>query len=130
MHYFLIFFLVVLLTVVNIFAQSGRVGPRQTAPPSAVETETSDLTSEQMYTEANLYARNQYAEYEKKKIPYSKLLHEKTISDQKQLAAKYTVLLATREKHTNDDIFFLGMLIWVAGNALYSYDVMRKLLAL
>lgn len=130
MYHFLIFFLIVLLTVLNISAQSGRVGPRQTAPTSPVETETNDLTSEQMYTEANLYARNQYAEYEKKKLPYNKQLHEKTLRDQKQLAAKYTVLLAARQNLSNDDIYYLGMLNWVAGNAENANEVMRRYLAL
>ncbi len=130
MHHFLIFFLIVLLGVLNIPAQSGRVGPRQTAPTSSVETETNDLTSEQMYTEANLYARNQYAEYEKKKLPYNKQLHEKTLRDQKQLAAKYAVLLAARAPLSDDDIYYLGMLNSVAGNAENANEVMRKYLAL
>src|SRR5215203_5249338 len=110
MRYFLIIFLIGLLSVLNISAQSGRIGPKQTALASQVETETKDLTAEQMYTEASLYARNQYAEYEQKKIAYSKPLHEKTIRDQKQLAAKYAVLLAARENPSADDIYYLGML--------------------
>lgn len=130
MHYFLTFLLIVLFSIVNISAQSGRVGPRQIAPASPVEAETSDLTSEQMFTEANLYARNQYAEYEKKKIPYSKQLHEKTLRDQKQLAAKYSVLLAARQNPSGDDIYHLGMLNWIAGNAENSGETMRKYLAL
>src|SRR5688572_30521749 len=130
MHYILTILLIVLLSVLNIFAQSGRVGPRQTAPASTVEAETSDLTSEQMFTEANLYARNQYAEYEKKKLPYNKQLHEKTLRDQKQLAAKYTLLLAARQNLSNDDIYYLGMLNWIAGNAEIAREVMHKYLAL
>ena len=130
MRYFLTIFLIVLLSVVTIFAQSGRVGPRQTTPPSPVEAETSDLTSERMYAEANLYARNQYAEYEKKKIAYNKTLHEKTLRDQKQLAAKYAALLADRQNLSDDDLYYLGMLNWVAGNAENAGEVMRKYLAL
>lgn len=130
MNYFLTVFLFVLLSISNISAQSGRVGTRQTAPPSAVEAEIKDLTAEEMYTEASLYARNQYAEYEQKKVPYSKTLHEKTLRDQKQLAAKYTLLLAARINPSGNDIYYLGMLNWVAGNSENASEVMRKYLAL
>ncbi len=130
MNYFLTVFLFVLLSALNISAQSGRVGPKQTAPPSQVEAETGDLTAEEMFTEANLFARNQYAEYEQKKVPYSQLLHEKTQREQKQLAAKYSVLLAARENPSGDDIYYLGMLNQVAGNSENAGEVMRKYLAL
>lgn len=130
MRYFFILLLFFSFFAPNISAQSGRVGPRQNVPPGPVEAETGNLTSEQMYTEANLYARNQYAEYEKKKLPYNKTLHEKTIRDQKQLAAKYAVLLAARENLSGDDLYFLGMLNWLAGNQANADEVMRKYLAL
>lgn len=128
MGYFSLILLIVLFLIPNIFGQSGRVGPRQ-SPPSSDSTEISGLTAEEMYTEANLYAMNKYAEYEQKKIPYSKQLHEKTQRDQKQLAAKYAVMLAARQNLSADDIYYLGMLNWVAGNAENADEVMRKYLA-
>lgn len=120
----------VFLSLSNIFPQSGRIGPTQSASTNSAAAETSDLTSEQMYTEASLYARNKYAEYEQKKIAYNKTLHEKTQRDQKQLAAKYAAVLAARENLTADDVYFLGMLYQVSGNAEKADETMRKYLAL
>ena len=98
-------------------------------PVNSVAAQTSDLTAEQMFTEASLYAMNKYAEYEKKKIGYNKLLHEKTQRDQKQLAAKYATVLAQRENLSSEDIYYLGMLNWVAENADNADETMRKYLA-
>ena len=134
MRYYFTIFTIILVSVFNSFAQSRRVNPNKptvTVEPSvnSVAAQTSDLTAEQMFTEASLYAMNKYAEYEKKKIGYNKLLHEKTQRDQKQLAAKYATVLARRSNLSSEDIYYLGMLNWVAGNADNADETMRKYLA-
>ena len=125
-------FTIILISAFNSFAQSRRVNPNRPplAPPvNSVAAETSDLTAEQMFTEASTYAMTKYAEYEQKKITYNKTLHEKTQRDQKQLAAKYATVLALRQNLTNDDIYHLGMLNWVAENFENADETMRKYLA-
>ena len=132
MRYYFTIFTIILVSASSAFAQSRRVDPNKPAvdsPVNTVKAETSGLTAEQMYTEASLYAMNKYAEYEKKKIGYNKLLHEKTQRDQKQLAAKYAAVLAGRENLSSDDIYYLGMLNWVAENAENADETMRKYLA-
>ena len=135
MRYYLTIFTIILILAFNVFAQSRRVDPNKptvTIEPSVnpVAAETSELTAEQMFTEASLYSMNKYAEYEKKKIGYNKLLHEKTQRDQKQLAAKYATVLARRASLSSEDIYYLGMLNWIAGNADNADETMRKYLAL
>ncbi len=130
MNYLLIVFLSVVIFISDVAAQSGRVGPKQSSPTSLAAAETNDLTAGQMFTEANLYAMNKYAEYQQKRIPYNKILHEKTQREQKQLAAKYAGLLAARENPSDDDVFYLGMLHWTAGNSEIADETMRKYLAL
>jgi thiol-disulfide isomerase/thioredoxin len=125
-------FTIILISAFNLFAQSRRVNPNRptNAPPvNSVAAETSDLTAGQMYSEASNYAMTKYAEYEQKKVAYNKLLHEKTQRDQKQLAAKYATVLALRQNLTNDDIYYLGMLNWVAENFENADEMMRKYLA-
>lgn len=130
--YFTIFTLVLFLSF-NSIAQSRRVDPNKptSAEPAAntVAAETKDLTAEEMYTEASLYAMNKYAEYEQKKVAYNKLLHEKTQRDQRQLAAKYATVLAARENISTGDTYFLGMLNWTAENSSNTEEAMRKYLA-
>ncbi len=133
MRYYFSIFTIILIFSFNSLAQSRRVAPTKTPSETAVNSvaaQTSDLTAEQMYTEASLYAMNKYAEYEQKKIAYNKLLHEKTQRDQKQLAAKYATVLSARENLSSNDIYHLGMLNWVAENAENADQTMRKYIAL
>lgn len=119
----------------DLAAQSGRVGPKQSseaaaAPPNSVAAETRDLSAEQMYTEASLYAMNKYAEYQQKKVPYNRVLHEKTQRDQKQLAVKYATVIALRKDLSADDVYYLGMLHSIAGNDENADETMRRYLTL
>ncbi len=134
MRYYFTVFTIILVLSLSSFAQSRRVSPTKTTdappPPNSVAAQTNDLTAEQMFTEASLYAMNKYAEYEQKKIAYNQLLHEKTQRDQKQLAAKYATVLAKRQNLSSDDIYYLGMLNWIAENADNADETMRKYLTL
>ena len=72
MRYYFSIFTIILIFSLNSFAQSRRVNPDKPTydepPVNSVAAQTSDLTAEQMFTEASLYAMNKYAEYEQKKI--------------------------------------------------------------
>lgn len=133
MRFYFTFFTLVLIFTCNSFAQSRRVNPNKTTvtepATNTVAAETKELTAEEMYTEASLYAMNKYAEYEQKKISYNKLLHEKTQRDQRQLAAKYATVLTARPNLSTDDMYFLGMLNWTADNPYNTEEAMRKYLA-
>lgn len=133
MRFYLTIFTLVFFISFDSFAQSRRVDPNKpvAAEPVAgtIAAQTKELSAEEMYTEASLYAMNKYAEYEQKKIAYNKLLHEKTQRDQRQLAAKYASVLATRENLSTDDTYFLGMLNWTADNSANAEDAMRRYIA-
>lgn len=133
MRFYFTFFTLVLIFTSGSFAQSRRVSPNKTtvteAPANTIAAQTKELTAEEMYTEASLYAMNKYAEYEQKKIAYNKLLHEKTQRDQRQLAAKYATVLTARADLSTDDLYFLGMLNWTADNSYNTEETMRKYLA-
>ena len=133
MRFYFTIFTFILVFAFDLSAQSRRVNPAKPAVAqpavNTVAAQTSDLTAEQMYTEASLYAMNKYAEYEQKKIGYNKLLHEKTQRDQKQLAAKYATVLAARQNNSSDDFYYLGMLNWIAENADNAEETMRKYIA-
>lgn len=132
MRFYFAIFTFILIFNFNFFAQSRRVSPTKTTVEPTTNTiaaETKELTAEQMFTEASLYAMNKYAEYEQKKVAYNKLLHEKTQRDQKQLAAKYATVLAARQNLSTEDIYYLGMLNWTADNADNADETMRKYLA-
>lgn len=130
MNYLFTAFLSVIILFSGVSAQSGRVGPKQSSLTDPVIAETIDLTAEQMHTEASLYAMTKYAEYQQKRIPYNKVLHEQTQREQKQLAVKYAITIALRKEKSDTDIYYLGMLHWIAGNYENTDEVLRKYLAL
>ena len=82
-----------------------------------------------MFDEANAYNKNKFAEFEARKIPYSEQLGLQTERDQKQLAAKYAAAVAARRDPTGDDLYYLGLLHWVAENLDGTFDALSKYLA-
>lgn len=111
------------------FAQSRRVNPNAPSPKGATVAETTDLTAEQMFVEANTYAKNKFAEFESKKIPFNDNLLKFTVKEQKQLAAKYAAVLAARENLAAADFYYAGMLNWLAENLDAASESFQKFFA-
>ena len=121
------FFIFILFLVVPMgsFAQSRRVNPAG----AAVAAVAGDLTVKQMFDEANAYNRNKFAEFEQKKIAYSERLRLQTELEQRQLAAKYATSASTRTNLTAEDIYYVGLLHWIAENLDGTTDALKKYLA-
>ena len=83
-----------------------------------------------MFDEANVYAKNKFAEFEKQKIPFSDSLFKRTVLEQKQLAAKYAASVSTRSNLAGEDFYYLGMLNWLAENTEKAAESFQKFLAL
>ena len=131
MRKFLISFLFVLAFSIDLFAQSGRVIV-PVASPSPTDAESGsakDLSVEQLFNEANGYAKAKFAEYAQKKIPYTDNLYQVTLREQRQLAAKYAAAAGARENLSGADFYFLGMLHWTAENADGAGENLRKFVA-
>ena len=106
MRIFLIFTLFVFVMVAD--AQSGR----STGTPEIVTT----ASVKQLFDETNSYTRSKFIEYADKKLPYSERLQEQTRKEQKQLAAKNAAIAAARQEPSGEDLYFTGLLYWVADN--------------
>ena len=107
-----ILFLLILLTLsLTTAAQSGRIAPRTTPSPGGVE-----VPIKQMFDEVNGYNKMKFAEFEQKKITYSEKLRLQTELERRQLAAKYATTAATRSKVSADELYYIGMLQWIAEN--------------
>lgn len=114
---------------IGVFAQSRRVNPNKPPPQTAAVSAMDELTVKQMYEEANVYAKNKFAEFEKQKLPFSDSLYKRTILEQKQLAAKFSALAVTRSNLAGDDFYYLGMLNWLAENSDNAAESLQKYLA-
>jgi len=121
--------LIFLSLTVSVFAQSRRVNPNAPPPTTSTVSAMNELTVKQMFDEANVYAKNKFAEYERQKLPFSESLLNRTVQEQKQLAAKYAALVSTRPNLAGEDLYYLGMLNWLAENTDNAAEFFQNFLA-
>jgi len=121
--------LIFLSLSISVFAQSRRVNPNAPPPTTTAVSAMNELTVKQMFDEANVYAKNKFAEFERQKLPFSESLLNRTVQEQKQLAAKYAALVSTRPNLAGEDFYYLGMLNWLAENTENTAAFFQKFLA-
>jgi thiol-disulfide isomerase/thioredoxin len=113
------------------FAQNTPAQPAALPPPV---TKDSSSTPEKrpakvLYEEARAYVDKAFAEFNKQKTPYDQKLEAKTKQEQKDLAAKYAMVLEARRPLRDADFFYLGMLHHTAGNGDAALEAMHRYLA-
>jgi len=121
-------FLIILFAAGNIFAQSGRdpIGGAD-EPPASVKAE---LSVKDLFDEVNGYNKKKFAEYQEKKIPFSENLRLQTQKQQRSLAAKYAAIASQRTDLKGDDLYYIGLLYWIAENYDGTADASEKYTAL
>ncbi|HLA96378.1 MAG TPA: TlpA disulfide reductase family protein [Pyrinomonadaceae bacterium] len=87
-----------------------------------------DRTVKEMFDEANAYRKLKFEEFETRKIPVNERLRMQTEREQKQLAAKFAAMAATRADLSADDIYYLALLHWIAENLDGTSDNLKKYL--
>lgn len=120
-----VFLVLILALSISVNAQSRRVNP---AGASVVAPVAADLSVKQMFDEVNAYNKTKFAEYEQKKIAYSERLRLATEREQRQLAAKYATAVSTRSNPTGEDIYYTGLLHWIAENYDGTTEALKKYL--
>ena len=117
-------------------AQSGRVKDTGSAPTTNEANKPSDAkladlndsrSAAQLYEEADNYTQKKFAEFEKLKMPYDEQLEAKIRKEQRELAARYATLLATR-KLEGKDVYYLGLLYNLSRNFDAALETMRRFL--
>lgn len=84
--------------------------------------------AQELYEDANGYLGRKYQEFNKEKRPYSYELELNTKKEQKELAIQNAAILSARAPLTGDDVFYLGMLHHLAGDADAALAAMRLFL--
>ncbi|MCY7375787.1 MAG: redoxin domain-containing protein [Pyrinomonadaceae bacterium] len=128
MYQLFIVFLFLSILSVGSFAQSRRAGATAQIAGNPTATAMNDSTAKQLFEEANGYAKMKFADFESKKIPFNDNLLKFTYREQKQLAAKYAAMLATRPNLTGEDVYYLAMLNWLADNSEKATENFQKFL--
>jgi thiol-disulfide isomerase/thioredoxin len=126
-HSFLRFAVLLLLmagSVVYVFAQEPTPKGNVEAPVAPEKR-----SAKVLFDEAQSYVDNKFAEFNKQKVAYSQKIEARTKQEQKDLAAKYAAVLQTRESLKGTEVYYLGMLHHLAGNADEALEAMRRYLA-
>ena len=119
-----IIFICLFCAAPGVFAQSGRTNAQNTKAENA--DKNSNLPAADLFDEANAYAKTKYNEFQAKKIPYSEKLRLQTVQEQKQLAAKNAAILLARNNLSGEELYFLGMLHWIAENSDGTEETLKK----
>jgi thiol-disulfide isomerase/thioredoxin len=138
MKHFSTLFLAFLCCLVSISAgpaQSGRVKDAPATPSTdantTADTKSADLKdtrdAKQLYDEADNYAQKKFDDFEKRKMPFDARLADKIKQEQRDLAARYAVVLVAR-KPQGKDVYYLGMLYNLARNFDAASEMMRRFL--
>jgi len=116
-------------TAVPVVSQSDEKSSRTLAPVSDSPKTVDERTAQALYEEANGYLGMKYVEFNKKNLGYDSQLEAKTKQEQKTLALHNAGILAGRKGLIDDDLYYLGMLRHLGGEADATLEVMRRFLA-
>lgn len=105
---------------------------QQPQPTPLVKTESDavvkKLTAKQLFETAQSYLAKTFVEFTNQKLPYDQKLEQQTKQEQKDLAAKYALVLEGRKSLKDDDVYYLGMLQHLAGNGDGALKAMQRYL--
>ena len=111
----------VLLATVSTFAQG-------LAPNVKPDLKPDNRPAQALYEDANGYLGRKYQEFNKQKLPYDAKLEAQTKKEQKDLAIRNAATLQARSPLAAQDLYYLGLLHHLAGDADASLAAMRLFL--
>lgn len=110
-------------------AQTAR-GTDSAAVVSATTTSNIDnenRSAADLFAEADTYANKKFENFNKLKMPYDRQIEDKIKKEQRELAATYAKVLATR-KLEGKDVYYLGLLYNLARDFDNALESMRRFL--
>jgi thiol-disulfide isomerase/thioredoxin len=113
--------LLIFLATVSAFAQG-------LAPDTKADAKADKRPAQELYEDANGYLGRRYQEFNKQKLPYDPKLEAQTKKEQKEVAIRNAAILASRSPLAGDDLYYLGMLHHLVGDADAALIAMRLFL--
>ncbi len=98
------------------------------APVVKPDLKDDKRSAQTLFEDANGYLGRKYQEFNKQKLPYDPKLEAQTKKEQRDLAVKNAATLQARSSLKGDDLYYLGMLHHLAGDADAALATMRLLL--
>jgi thiol-disulfide isomerase/thioredoxin len=129
------FLIIATLLLLATASSTGALPQDPPAQPKVQESTSKDASSkpekrtpQSLFEEANSYVDKKFSEFNKQKVAYDRALETKTKQEQKDLAAKFSAILASRKNLADSDLYYLGMLYHLEGNADAALDAMNRFL--
>src|SRR6185503_16465373 len=116
-----LFSFVLLMAAISTFAQG-------LAPAVKPDGKVDKRPAQELFEDANGYLGRRFQEFNQKKLPYDPKLEAQTKKEQKDLAVRNAATLQSRAPLKGDDLYYLGMLHHLAGDADAALTTMRQLL--
>ena len=98
------------------------------APAVKPDGKADKRPAQELFEEANGYLGKRFQEFNKQKLPYDPKVEAQTKKEQKDLAVRNAATLQARGSLKGDDLYYLGMLHHLAGDADGALTAMRLLL--
>jgi len=98
------------------------------APSGKTDSKDDKRSAQALYEDANGYIGRKYQEFNKQKLPYDPKVEAQTKKEQHDLAVKNAATLQSRSSLKADDLYYLGMLHHLAGDADAALTTMRQFL--
>src|SRR5215216_7595195 len=87
------------------------------APAVKPDGKADKRPAQELFEDANGYLARRYQEFNKQKVAYDPKLEAQTKKEQKDLAVRNAATLQARGSLKGDDLYYLGMLYHLAGDA-------------
>ena len=122
------------LLLLAVFPIGSAPGQTPQAPAASPETKevkapSATLPAKVLFDEADSYIKKRFEEFNKQKLPFNQELESKTKQEQQRLAAKNAADLQARKSLAGGDVYYVGMLNHIAGNADEALEAMRRYLS-
>jgi thiol-disulfide isomerase/thioredoxin len=111
-----------LLVPISSLAQARRIA--QPAPTASRDTRAASV----LYEDAAGYSERMFQEFAAKKQPFDARLLERTVKEQKELAARYAAELSERSNLSPDDLYYWGLLYNLSANEERTLEVLKRFL--
>ncbi|HSE17770.1 MAG TPA: TlpA disulfide reductase family protein [Pyrinomonadaceae bacterium] len=116
------------LSIVFLLAAAISTFAQGLAPVVKPDGKVDKRPAQELYEDANGYVGRRFQEFNKQKVPYDPRLEAQTKKEQKELAIRNAATLQARGSLKGDDLYYLGMLHHIAGDADAALTTMRLLL--
>ena len=115
-------------TIVLILLAAMSAVAQGLAPNTKADQKLDKRPAQELFEDANGYLGRRYQEFNKQKLAYDPKLEAQTRKEQKDLAIRNAGILQSRSPLAADDLYYLGMLHHLVGDADAALSTMRLLL--